>query len=296
MTILSVAYPFLPVSEDSAGGAEQILFLVERGLVDAGHESIVIAAEGSSVCGQLVPTPQPGTEITDDIRRSAQRVHREAIETVLERYSVDLIHFHGLDFHEYLPKRHTAMLATLHLPLQWYPECVFGRSDITLNLVSHSQAASHPAAAGRPLICNGIDVSRYYRSERNGQFGLVLARVCPEKGIDVALRVAHRRDLPLLIAGPIYPFETHQRYFTEQVEPLLDRKRRYIGAVGLEAKVDLLSKAKCLLAPSLVAETSSLVAMEAICSGTPVVAYRSGVCRKRLNTALPGSSWIPRMR
>ena len=38
----------------------------------------------------------------------------------------------------------------------------------------------------------------------------------------------------------------------------------------------LLARAQCLLIPSSVAETSSLVAMEALASGTPVIAFRSG--------------------
>jgi len=37
-----------------------------------------------------------------------------------------------------------------------------------------------------------------------------------------------------------------------------------------------LSQARCLLVPSQVAETSSLVAMEALASGTPVIAFPSG--------------------
>ena len=48
--------------------------------------------------------------------------------------------------------------------------------------------------------------------------------------------------------------------------------------MGLEARVQahLLAGARCLLVPSLVPETSSLVAMEAIASGTPVIAWCSG--------------------
>jgi glycosyltransferase involved in cell wall biosynthesis len=65
-------------------------------------------------------------------------------------------------------------------------------------------------------------------------------------------------------------------YFSEHVRPLLDDKRTYAGPVGLEQKLELLAGARCLLIPSLVAETSSLVAMEAISSGIPVVAFRSG--------------------
>ena len=44
----------------------------------------------------------------------------------------------------------------------------------------------------------------------------------------------------------------------------------------LSRKARLLANARCLLVPSLVAETSSLVAMEAMASGTPVVAFLSG--------------------
>ena len=38
--------------------------------------------------------------------------------------------------------------------------------------------------------------------------------------------------------------------------------------------------ARCLLVPSLAPETSSLVAMEAMASGTPVVAFPSGALRE----------------
>jgi glycosyltransferase involved in cell wall biosynthesis len=46
--------------------------------------------------------------------------------------------------------------------------------------------------------------------------------------------------------------------------------------VGLARKRQLLADARCLLIPSTVAETSSLVAMEAFAAGTPVVAFGAG--------------------
>jgi glycosyltransferase involved in cell wall biosynthesis len=52
--------------------------------------------------------------------------------------------------------------------------------------------------------------------------------------------------------------------------------RRWIGPVAGRVKRRLLAAARCVLIPSLVAETSSLVAMEALASGTPVIAWRAG--------------------
>src|SRR5581483_13493 len=232
MNILSVAFPLLPVSADSAGGAEQILWQIERGLVNAGNRSIVIAAKGSSISGCLIPTPCATPDITEEVRQAARRAHRKAIQSVLGTNSIDLIHFHGLDFAEYIPANAPPMLATLHLPVDLYPPDIFQIPCLTINFVSHSQAASHEAPIHGPVVCNGIDLARYRKPVKKDSFLLVLARICPEKGIDVALRVARRLGSELIVAGPTHPFAAHQMYFEQCVKPLLDNKRRYIGAIG----------------------------------------------------------------
>jgi glycosyltransferase involved in cell wall biosynthesis len=276
MTVLSVAYPLMPAGPDAGGGAEQILSLLERGLIDAGHESVVIAAEGSETRSELISTPASNGEVTDETRRWAQGIHLVRIEHVLKTRSIDLIHFHGLDFHCYIPRTETPVLATLHLPVSWYPSWILEAPGLHLNCVSQAQAASAPGSNRLPVVVNGVDLDRYTETHGNGEYCLVLARICPEKGIDIALKAAHRFNIPMLIAGPVHPFRYHQTYFAERVEPLLDAKRRYIGAVGAKDKPRLLANARCLLVPSVVAETSSLVAMEALSAGTPVIAFRSG--------------------
>ena len=101
-------------------------------------------------------------------------------------------------------------------------------------------------------------------------------RLCEEKGFHHALDAAHRADTPLLIAGEVFPYPEHEAYVAREIRPRLDAKRRLIGRVQGAAKRRLLAAARCVLIPSLAAETSSLVAREAAAAGTPVIAYPNG--------------------
>jgi glycosyltransferase involved in cell wall biosynthesis len=105
---------------------------------------------------------------------------------------------------------------------------------------------------------------------------MVLSRIAPEKNLHVALDAARLAKVPILLAGKIFPYSAHCFYYEKEIIPRLDRTRRFIGPIGGPRKWRLLRAAKCLLQPSLAAETSSLVALEALACGTPVVAFPSG--------------------
>jgi glycosyltransferase involved in cell wall biosynthesis len=279
-TVLSVAYPLTEVGPDATGGSEQILTTLDRALTKAGHESLVIASEGSRVKGTLIPCQKANGRLNDAIRRHAQQEHHELITTTLERFSVDLVHMHSLDFHAYLPDPLVPVLATLHLPPDWYPPWIFSRKrpNYHLNCVSSSQQRACPSSSYfLPYVPNGVDVSHFAAESRaKGDYVLGLGRICPEKGFHLALRAARKARRKFLLAGEVFPYALHRRYFRTQIEPLLDSARRFIGPVRFVQKRRLLAEARCLLVPSIVAETSSLVAMEALAAGTPVIAFSSG--------------------
>jgi glycosyltransferase involved in cell wall biosynthesis len=279
LTVLNVAYPFAPVTADPAGGAEQVLAQLDQALVAAGQRSIVVACEGSGVAGELVAIPATEVDIDAARRAEVHRAVRAAIAGVLAREAVDLVHLHGIDFADYLPPPGVGTLVTLHLPLDWYAADMLRpeRDDLWLLPVSASQVPRAPARARLlPPIGNGVDVARYRPAETRGDHAVVIGRIAPEKGHADAIDAARLAGVPLVVAGPVFPYPEHRRYFDEAVAPRLDGERRWIGAVTGAAKRRLIAEARCLLIPSTAPETSSLVAMEALASGTPVIAYRSG--------------------
>ena len=279
LTVLSVSYPLARVSADSTGGAEQVLATLDRALVAGGHRSIVVAPEGSCVAGDLVPIGGFGGVLDEDAKLAAQASNRAAIARVLKRENVDLVHLHGIDFDRYLPAPGPPVLATLHLPPDWYPGGALhpARPRTWFNCVSAAQHAACPASPNLvPPIENGIPVARFAARHAKRGFALFLGRICPEKGVHLALQAAHRAGVPLIVAGELYPYAAHRDYFDAEVRPLLDGPRRFVGPVGFARKRRLLTAARCLLVPSLAAETSSLVVREAAACGTAVVAYANG--------------------
>jgi glycosyltransferase involved in cell wall biosynthesis len=277
--VLSVAYPFAPVGRDTAGGAEQVLAAIDADLVRVGWRSTVIAQAGSTTQGRLVPVSVPGGEIDDRVRSAIHARLRATLAEVLASDPVDLVHMHGHDFTAYLPAPGAPVLATLHLPPSWYPPAALKpeRPGTWLSAVSESQMRGGPRGiAFAAVITNGVPLDRLAARHARRNFALVLARICPEKGIHLAIDAAESAGVPLLIGGDVFPYPEHMAYFEKRIRPRLGPSCRFLGPLGFARKRRLLSAARCLLVASLVDETSSLVAREAAACGTPVMAFARG--------------------
>jgi glycosyltransferase involved in cell wall biosynthesis len=290
-TVLSVAYPLTPVGPDAVGGSEQILTSLDIALTEAGHRSLVVACEGSETAGELVATPRWDGELNEEVRRWAQTQHYIAIRQALEKYHVDFIHMHSLDWHQYTPDPGIPLLATLHLPPDWYPDFIYDwdRPRTYLNCVSQAQLAAAPGGpVPKFVVENGVPISRLRTHVNKRNYVLALGRVCPEKGLHIALDAARRADVPMILSGGVYKYESHVQYFEHEIKPRLNGRRKFTGPAGLDRKRRLMAGAKCLLVPSLVAETSSLVTMEAFACGTPVIAFNTGALPEIVDHGLTG--------
>jgi hypothetical protein len=120
LTILNVSCPFAHVSCDAVGGAEQIVAHLDNAICEAGHHSIVLACEGSSVRSTLITVRKILGQIEDGRRESVYQEYNAALRCIFRTQQIDLLHFHGIDFDHYLATEQAPVLVTLHLP----PGCI----------------------------------------------------------------------------------------------------------------------------------------------------------------------------
>jgi hypothetical protein len=146
LVVLNVAYPFAPVGPYALGGAEQLLTRLDSALAQSGHESFVMAPEGSATEGILLATPKPSRFLDEAERHRIHEQYRFTLQTFLEKWPIDLIHMHGADFYEYLPSPGVPVLVTLHLPVEQYPEAIFhlDRPQTFLQCVTEQQRDACP--------------------------------------------------------------------------------------------------------------------------------------------------------
>jgi glycosyltransferase involved in cell wall biosynthesis len=296
--ILYIAYPLLTVSEQSAGGAEQVLWILEREMARYGLNTAVAASVRSCVTGELLSTGEPCFQLDDFARRN--REHQERIlEIIWSRAArgraFDLVHDMSGSFWSRAAEIDAPVLATLHLPRDFYLPALFENipGNVEFNCVSHSQARSFAGLkqmAG--VVGNGIALDRFERNlEQKGRSGLLwLGRICQEKAPHLALDIAERAGMHITLAGQVYPFSCHQQYFDRELAPRLQRMAgaRFIDHPSQQRKQQLLCSTRAVLITSQVEETSCLVAMEAVASGTPVIALDRGALPEIVRDGVTG--------
>lgn len=282
--IVSIAFPFAPVGPNCVGGAEQILTELDRALVAAGHTSLVVACEGSRPSGELFPLPLPTEpELGEAARASARIRTQSAIDRAFSSHRIDLVHIHSFDFHSCRLPPHVPVLITLHLPIAAYRPEIWSTWGPRARFccVSQSQRQTCPLEIDAIVIENGVSIPPLAPPAQRQEFALVLGRICPEKNQHAALAAGTRAGIRVLLAGQVFPWPDHLRYFHECIEPLLEPAHnplghRFLGPMDASERRHLLAHARCLLHPTVARETSSLVAMEALAAGIPVIAYPSG--------------------
>ncbi len=115
------------------------------------------------------------------------------------------------------------------------------------------------------------------RAEQDGppSYALVVSRLAPEKGVDVAIDACRAAGLTLVVAGD-GPQRAELEARAADAPGVAGATVRFAGRVGDEELARLRADASIALVPSRSAETFGLAAAEAMAAGLPVAASRVG--------------------
>jgi glycosyltransferase involved in cell wall biosynthesis len=237
MHVVQFQHTRVPVAK--YGGAQRIVVWLAQALAELGHEVTLLAGPGSRVPGVRVVEVE-----ANEVRRPGFDVRR-----YVDR-PLDVMHYHGLVEHP----PNVPFVATLHGNLgagQSAPPYVI--------CVSENHARRHGTDA---FVHNGVRLDEYEFRERKADFDLFLARLHSVKGWRVAVLAAKAERFRLVVAGGW--------------RPSFSRWVRFVGEVGGAEKRQLLAAARCLWMPVQWDDPCPVNVLEALASGTPVLATPRG--------------------
>jgi glycosyltransferase involved in cell wall biosynthesis len=258
------------------GGTELIVSLLTEEYVKRGHEVTLFASGDSITRARLVSVCQHYLRGSD---RDKNILNMLNVASCLEKaHNFDIIHnntlLEGMSIASLVK---TPMLTTLHGNLQGDWRVLFAHYSGWYNTISRSAKSLLPEKerfAG--IIYNAINVKEYpFNRAVNRSYMLFLSRISPEKGPHLAIEVAKKTGMRLIIAGNVDTLD--EQYFRKEIIPKINGDQiKYVGEVGFERKIELMSGAYCLLAPITWPEPFGLFMVEAMACGTPVIVLNQG--------------------
>jgi glycosyltransferase involved in cell wall biosynthesis len=289
MRIALIAPPWYAVPPSGYGGIEWVVALLADGLTERGHDITLFAPPGSRTKARLV-SPLGERLPPDSIGNPwYEASHAMSAYEGSERF--DVLHDHtgpvGVSIGALIE---SPIVHTLHGPFT--PQALMLYSRIARHLwfvaISESQRSMGPSDlrwAG--VVYNGIPIDNYPYREDKEDVLFFLGRADEEKAPHLAIEAARRAGRQLVMCVTTKN-EREQRYWAEQVEPLLGDDVEVHGECDQEQKADLLGRAAALLFPIQWAEPFGLVMIEAMACGTPVVAWRNGSVPEVIDDGVTG--------
>jgi glycosyltransferase involved in cell wall biosynthesis len=288
MRIAQVAPPLESVPPSRYGGTERVVATLTDELVRRGHDVTLFASGDSRTRARLIPVVQEAVWHHRPVYSDMVPFWSLTLGRLLrEMHEFDVVHSH-LDHFGFAAARAGGppVISTMHgrLDLPELRPLLREFSEVPLVSISDSQRKPAPNANWTATVYHGIDLDDYTFRPRQRRYLAFLGRISPEKGVDVAIRIARHAGMPIRIAARMPLPHTEDpntrrdwAYYEDEVQPLLEGTAvELIGQVGGKQKDDFLGNAAALLFPISWPEPFGLVMPEAMACGTPVLALRAG--------------------
>ncbi len=293
LRIAQVAPPLERVPPRAYGGTERIVHGLVVELDRRGHQVTTFASGDSEIPGRHIPTV-PGALRPMGYLGDPAPWFQLTIQQVLERADeFDLIHSHlewmSLLFAQVSP---IPVVSTFHgrLDLPW-ASALFADGPRGLVAISENQAATHPEVPWEAVVHNGLRLDDAPFERRRGEALCFVGRVAEEKGPVEAIEIAARAGRPLRIAAKIAPGGAERAYYDSVFKPALDRAGsdvEFLGELTQDDRDRLFAESYASLMPGSWPEPFGLVAIEALATGTPVIARRIGALPEIIREGIDG--------
>jgi glycosyltransferase involved in cell wall biosynthesis len=269
-----------PVPPPLYGGTERVVSLITEELVRRGHQVTLFASGDSRTAATLVSVCPRGLRLDPEAKDYAAYTLVALSEAYSRGKEFDLFHNHN-DYLAFGMERlaQTPTVTTTHGRLdlhevrriyQLFPEQ-------QLVSISHDQKNWLPEANWVGTVHNGIAVDHFRLREIPGDYLVFLGRISPEKRPDRAIEIARDVGMKLVIAAKVDAVD--RDYYESAIAPLIQANRglvEYIGEVDEHEKDEVLGNAYAYLFPIDWPEPFGLTMVEAMATGTPVIASRNG--------------------
>ena len=294
MKIAQIAPPWISVPPRGYGGTEWVVQQLCDGLSARGHQVTLYASGDSRTAANLrsvFPAQIPefmgnpafearhsGSALADILSRTGER----AFDIVHDHSGFMVVAAAGLL--PLPPVLHTIHSAFDEVNTGFYDQ--YARS-VAYNAISEYQRSMGPAGMNwAGVVPNAIDLGVWPLQEEKDDYLLAFGRVCEAKGFHLAIEVARRTGRRLFMAGALQP--QYADYFHDVVEPELDDQIVFLGEVGDPRRRELFANAAAFLFPILWPEPFGLVMIEAMATGTPVIAFRNGSVPEVIDDGVTG--------
>ena len=259
MKVFLISTPYYTVPPKTWGGIESQVHYLAKGFHELGHEVTLVARPGSKSPGSLIETFD-------------ERVVDAEIEH-FKGYAKFLLDWDGMVIdHTNTHMAHKIYPETFNV-IHWYCYPLRGwKNLISISATLADWLRQHTSETVY-TIHNSIDPDEFeYRS--GGDYYLFFSKIDRSKGADVALDLARAVDKPFHFAGITGDM-------SEEVKESGLPNVTFHGEVSVEKRRDLFRDAECLIFPTGGYDTDwieafGVVMLEAMSSGTPVLAYRNG--------------------
>jgi glycosyltransferase involved in cell wall biosynthesis len=282
--VAPIAAPIVPSSTRSI---EQLIYLQTEELVRRGHEVTLFATGDSRTSAALQAVYARSYEEDDDLGNWEFHEIINAEWAMRQAVRFDVIHSHA--YHYALPFVRlvaTPVLHTYHILPDDDIVPAYARLGARVAAISEYQRRAFRGVKNVAVVHHGIDTDAFPFSAARGEYLLFLGRILPEKGADLAIRLARRVGMRLILAGTN---DENDDFFRSEIAPAIDdQKVRYVGPVAPAERNRLLAGAAALVYPIVEPEPFGLVLIEAMACGTPVLALAIGAVPEIVEDGVTG--------